>query len=481
MPSSSKPPDATDSDQDRKDARQLVSSAFHLLPPRANSFSSTNTTLSDSSHSSSGSWGPRLTTPELTTHGQLPPICHLASPTSSPSSSTASTAHSKGESTPRAEINAPVWPLSIGVMRKTEVYDDPMSMGERGTCAMDAPTATVLRNASLKRTGSWRKKHASLDTPPNAPHRDPSFPNFTSLSDVPPLAKSQQKIKFLTSRSSAPMPPSDSTFSEDVTHHYQSQGLVSSNQEERQRAHSPSATGCEISAPKAPPVGYPLSSFYERRRNSSSSGLAPTTSSSASVTSSSSGKSFSHQPTTPPPAPRWACPPAVTNSCASRALSFGSGQNKPDINLDDFDLELFEGQEDEWIEVIKGAEGRIAIKSTPSLYVIMVWLPGFSIDNITIATRGHRTVHIVADQWDEGDHAQWDIKLGEDANLKSVNAKFTGKELRVTVTREIPEWQKARLHNTSRSNRPHGFNVPSITATTGYNPLDRATTTHNRA
>lgn len=72
------------------------------------------------------------------------------------------------------------------------------------------------------------------------------------------------------------------------------------------------------------------------------------------------------------------------------------------------------------------------------------------IDNITIATRGHRTVHIVADQWDEGgmlltiaaiesnaylghsDHAQWDIKLGEDANLKSVNAKFTGKELRVT-------------------------------------------------
>lgn len=57
----------------------------------------------------------------------------------------------------------------------------------------------------------------------------------------------------------------------------------------------------------------------------------------------------------------------------------------------------------------------------------------------------------MADQWDEGgmllttaaieskclfwgctDHAQWDIKLGEDANLKSVNAKFTGKELRVT-------------------------------------------------
>lgn len=34
--------------------------------------------------------------------------------------------------------------------------------------------------------------------------------------------------------------------------------------------------------------------------------------------------------------------------------------------------------------------------------------------------------------WSRPDHAQWDIKLGEDANLKSVNAKFTGKELRVT-------------------------------------------------
>lgn len=34
--------------------------------------------------------------------------------------------------------------------------------------------------------------------------------------------------------------------------------------------------------------------------------------------------------------------------------------------------------------------------------------------------------------WGCTDHAQWDIKLGEDANLKSVNAKFTGKELRVT-------------------------------------------------
>jgi hypothetical protein len=44
----------------------------------------------------------------------------------------------------------------------------------------------------------------------------------------------------------------------------------------------------------------------------------------------------------------------------------------------DFDAELFEGKEGELIEVIKGEDGRIAVKSCPSCYRIMVWLPGFS-------------------------------------------------------------------------------------------------------
>jgi hypothetical protein len=53
----------------------------------------------------------------------------------------------------------------------------------------------------------------------------------------------------------------------------------------------------------------------------------------------------------------------------------------------------------------------------------------------------------VADQWDEGgkcasrqlgvdpdpaDHAQWDIKLGEDANMRSISAKFGGNDLKIT-------------------------------------------------
>jgi hypothetical protein len=30
------------------------------------------------------------------------------------------------------------------------------------------------------------------------------------------------------------------------------------------------------------------------------------------------------------------------------------------------------------------------------------------------------------------DHAQWDIKLGDDANMKSITAKFGGHDLKVT-------------------------------------------------
>lgn len=47
----------------------------------------------------------------------------------------------------------------------------------------------------------------------------------------------------------------------------------------------------------------------------------------------------------------------------------------------DFDPELFEVsglERDDEIEVIKGTEGRIAVKATKLVYEIMVWLPGFT-------------------------------------------------------------------------------------------------------
>nr|XP_019012964.1 uncharacterized protein I206_02461 [Kwoniella pini CBS 10737]OCF51745.1 hypothetical protein I206_02461 [Kwoniella pini CBS 10737] len=348
----------------------------------------------------------------------------------------------------------------------------------------------LLFSPTLPPPRSTHHRRHSLDTPPTAPHLAPSFPGFTALKHTPPLvpavSASKQHLEGLPAQPEGRLaPPAQG----------QGCGMDASSPDVRRLsgesfrsigsgnsiiAQSPT-TGCEISAPKAPPAGYPLPSLGIQRRSSVPGQFrSPVSStSSTSATSSSSSSCKSNRLATPPPLPpRWACPPAKTNAVSGRALSFGSSQDRPDVSFDDFDPELFEGKENEWIEMIKGVEGRIAIKSTAQFYDIMVWLPGFSLDNITIATRGTRTVHIIADQWDEGDHAQWDIKLGEDANLKSVNAKFSGGELRVTVARE-QRFTNPKLTRmlSSRSSIGPTFSSPSISATTGHNPLERATVT----
>jgi hypothetical protein len=47
---------------------------------------------------------------------------------------------------------------------------------------------------------------------------------------------------------------------------------------------------------------------------------------------------------------------------------------------EDFDQDMFrlEGEEDGPVEVIKGEQGRIAVRSSMRMYEILVWLPGFS-------------------------------------------------------------------------------------------------------
>jgi hypothetical protein len=114
------------------------------------------------------------------------------------------------------------------------------------------------------------------------------------------------------------------------------------------------------------------------------------------------------------PPPRWACPPTQSSSisgrasCRSddsletdddgshvgdpkreksalltstrtgrdgqRAQNGWKGENSIEAN-EDFDEEVL--GRGEWVEIIKGAEGRIAVKSTETDYEVMVWLPGF--------------------------------------------------------------------------------------------------------
>lgn len=115
----------------------------------------------------------------------------------------------------------------------------------------------------------------SLDTPPTAPHHDPSFPSFTSLSQIPPLSQTPQPdISSPVVGLPAAQAPSPAVAYAEARRFSRGSHASTSSQDKWARAHSPSS-GCQISAPISPPVGYPLSFYSGGRRNSSSSGLAP--------------------------------------------------------------------------------------------------------------------------------------------------------------------------------------------------------------
>ncbi|KAF7310956.1 CBS-domain-containing protein [Mycena chlorophos] len=84
---------------------------------------------------------------------------------------------------------------------------------------------------------------------------------------------------------------------------------------------------------------------------------------------------------------------------------------------------------DSWIEV----------ESTPAAYKLIVRLPGFKRDGITLATKKRRILHLVADSWDaEGGHFERRISFGYDADLALVRAEFDGELLIVVIPRKIP-------------------------------------------
>ncbi|PWN52179.1 hypothetical protein IE53DRAFT_312616 [Violaceomyces palustris] len=82
-------------------------------------------------------------------------------------------------------------------------------------------------------------------------------------------------------------------------------------------------------------------------------------------------------------------------------------------------------------------ETELAIETTKTSYVLITRLPGFSLDCITLATKHHRTLHIVADKWDAegGGHFERRITFDNTADLRNVKAEFDGTILRVFVPR----------------------------------------------
>jgi HSP20 family molecular chaperone IbpA len=95
----------------------------------------------------------------------------------------------------------------------------------------------------------------------------------------------------------------------------------------------------------------------------------------------------------------------------------------------------------------------IDIQAHSNLYYILVNLPGFSSQDITLATKRRRILHLVADKWGEGGglllfsrpfllslihlpgHFEKKIVFGYDADLTRVRAEFNGDLLTITIPR----------------------------------------------
>ncbi|KAF7306977.1 CBS-domain-containing protein [Mycena indigotica] len=86
--------------------------------------------------------------------------------------------------------------------------------------------------------------------------------------------------------------------------------------------------------------------------------------------------------------------------------------------------------------ILPGAE---EVESTTAEYKLIVRLPGFKRDGITLATKKRRILHLVADSWEAGGgHFERRISFGYDADLSQVRAEFDGELLRVVIPRRVP-------------------------------------------
>lgn len=465
---------------DHSMAIDLPSSDFrhetnHLLLPTTYANTSTFTPTSSQGNSPAV----QVTTPELEQINHFQDYV-IQQGSLSPTNSAASTAQIKDEVTPRAELPQPAWPSEESSAVQSPYLEnhtaERMQLDQENE-SLDRSTSRVERAQQkpyipIGREASWRRKHGSLDTPPQLARLVGAIEDLRSTPYQSLVLDNGDQ-----SHVSGFAPRAIDTPSSPGGYHTSSRAGESSRSpppaEQRVVAQS-SDTGNRISAPLSPPAHYPGSARPSSRRNSSSRTLNEVTSSDSSSTTSSGSSlaslqnSVTSMSSNGKPAPRWAHPPRYTNKISGRAWSFSQGQERPDV---DFDPELFEGPEPEAVlEIMKGMEGRIAVKTTPAEYNIMAWLPGFSIDDITISMKGDRTVQIVADLWEEEDHAQWNVLLGEDVNKNAIAATFKGAELRVTVKRNPPPSSRSIRSTFSSWSAPAKVSTPSMGPSVALSP-----------
>ncbi|KAK4703938.1 hypothetical protein P7C70_g2275, partial [Phenoliferia sp. Uapishka_3] len=237
--------------------------------------------------------------------------------------------------------------------------------------------------------------------------------------------------------------------------------------------------GTPLTSSSSVPVSTPRPAFSTPQPFASSS--LPNTSSSASMTRS---RSFTPSPTSnsnPSPRPsssgtfssnstRGSFASTSSNPPSNHRASTGtmSGSTRPWVRDSDATSQCSkgssgrgswwssatgEGEDDGEVFRVNGADGIEFLdprpeppgatmtinRDDPAQVVLKVTLPGFSLDNITVAMRrGHR-VHIVADDFSEqGGHFEKLISLGSDVVSAAPRAEFNGTVLKVYVQRRAP-------------------------------------------
>ncbi|GAA5915339.1 hypothetical protein JCM5296_000048 [Sporobolomyces johnsonii] len=137
--------------------------------------------------------------------------------------------------------------------------------------------------------------------------------------------------------------------------------------------------------------------------------------------------------------------PVKSGSAAATAMGAGAPRRERRVTEDGEEYEVDEGG-----EVFK-AQGDVEFldhrpeppgaklsinRDDPSTVVLKVTLPGFSLDNITVAMRRGHKIHIVADSYGEnGGHFEKLIHLGSDVSSMAPRAEFNGTDLNVYIQR----------------------------------------------
>lgn len=116
------------------------------------------------------------------------------------------------------------------------------------------------------------------------------------------------------------------------------------------------------------------------------------------------------------------------------------------------------------VERLKTCDTRVSMVSTENLYILSLHLPHFTLDGITVATKGfnRRTLHIIANRWGdkENDHFERRITFGADAVMSAIRARFDGEHLHVDIPRKTQQHPRSRF--------AHGLVPPSNASRSTY-------------